>query len=543
MVTVVIGTGPAGVSAALPLVEAGLQVILVDGGHKVADLDVTQPYEQFRRANANQASTFIGPASYAIRNAKTGGLKSRVPGLASCFAGFQEHYRATDDGFHLMGSLSSGGLSNAWGAGIATFSDLETAGWPGDHGELRKSYDRVTCRIGVQGVQQDPMTSVFGDMLGLQPPSPLNANAKYILENAERQTSALERDGFRLGRARNAVITRETAGRHGCDLKATCLYGCASRSIYSARFDLEWLLKQPNVTYRALRVTAIERIASGYQVRGYSDDGCEAAPIEAQKVVLAAGTVGSTALILGLKKAHGKKLRLLTAPQAAYAILLPRRLGQLHPERDFALAQLSISVELDAIRCGPAFGNLFSTSGLGLTGFVQRFPFGRVAALRLMSLLSPAMLVGNCYLPGETSDNDICLLPDGGLHLSGRITESQTRAFAELKRRLSRTMRKLGAVLMTTSFSVAGPGRDVHYAGTLPMRRNPEAFETNEDGELAGLRGLHIVDGAVLPNLPAKAHTLTIMANADRIGRSLVKAQLMADPVPAVLPTRRASAG
>jgi choline dehydrogenase-like flavoprotein len=465
---------------------------------------------------------------------KRGGLKLRVPGLASCFAGFQEHYKVTDDGLHVTGSLSSGGLSNAWGAGVATFSNLETADWPINHHELRKSYDRVTCRIGVQGVQQDPMTSVFGDMQGLQPPPPLNANARFILENAERQTTALERDGFRLGRARNAVITRETAGRSACDLKATCLYGCASRSIYSARFDLEWLLKQPNVTYRALRVTSIEPSASGYQVRGHSDDGCEVAPIEAENVVLAAGTIGSTALILGLKKAYGKKLRLLTAPQAAYAILLPRRLGQLHPDHDFALAQLSISVELDAIRCGPAFGNLFSTSGLGLTGFVQRFPLGRVASLRLMSLLSPAMLVGNCYLPGETSDNDICLLPDGGLHLSGRVTETQIQALAELKRRLSRTMRKLGAVLVPTSFSKAGPGRDVHYAATLPMRRNPEAFETNEDGELAGFRGLHIVDGAVLPRLPAKAHTLTIMANADRIGRSLVKRRLMAELLPVV---------
>lgn len=35
--------------------------------------------------------------------------------------------------------------------------------------------------------------------------------------------------------------------------------------------------------------------------------------------------------------------------------------------------------------------------------------------------------------------------------------------------------------------------------------------------------------GAVLASLPAKAHTLTIMANADRIGRSLVKKCLTAE--------------
>ena len=45
--------------------------------------------------------------------------------------------------------------------------------------------------------------------------------------------------------------------------------------------------------------------------------------------------------------------------------------------------------------------------------------------------------------------------------------------------------------------------------------------ETDGDGELAGLAGVHIVDGACLSTQTEKSHTLTIMANADRIGRIL----------------------
>ena len=36
-------------------------------------------------------------------------------------------------------------------------------------------------------------------------------------------------------------------------------------------------------------------------------------------------------------------------------------------------------------------------------------------------------------------------------------------------------------------------------------------------------QGLYVVDGAALTRLPAKAHTLTIMANADRIARKLAQ--------------------
>lgn len=69
--------------------------------------------------------------------------------------------------------------------------------------------------------------------------------------------------------------------------------------------------------------------------------------------------------------------------------------------------------------------------------------------------------------------------------------------------------------------SLAKPGTDAHLVGTLPMG-SEAANGTNAFGELAGNPGLHIVDGSILPSLPSKHTTLTIMANADRIGRHLV---------------------
>jgi hypothetical protein len=76
---------------------------------------------------------------------------------------------------------------------------------------------------------------------------------------------------------------------------------------------------------------------------------------------------------------------------------------------------------------------------------------------------------------------------------------------------------------MPTSFKVGHPGADIHYAASLPMRAEPERGETDQYGELAGAWGIHVVDGACLPNLPAKSHAFTIMANSDRISRHLAR--------------------
>jgi choline dehydrogenase-like flavoprotein len=51
------------------------------------------------------------------------------------------------------------------------------------------------------------------------------------------------------------------------------------------------------------------------------------------------------------------------------------------------------------------------------------------------------------------------------------------------------------------------------------MRARPGRGEVDRAGELYGAPGLHVVDLASFPAMPAKQHTLTMMANADRVGR------------------------
>ena len=49
------------------------------------------------------------------------------------------------------------------------------------------------------------------------------------------------------------------------------------------------------------------------------------------------------------------------------------------------------------------------------------------------------------------------------------------------------------------------------------MREKPGRFETNRLGQLPDLPGVHLVDGSVLPSIPATTMTLGVMANAHRI--------------------------
>jgi choline dehydrogenase-like flavoprotein len=91
----------------------------------------------------------------------------------------------------------------------------------------------------------------------------------------------------------------------------------------------------------------------------------------------------------------------------------------------------------------------------------------------------------------------------------------------EAERKMVRTLRRLGYAASTALIQRPAMGAGLHFAGPLPMTTSPRRYETDRNGLLAGTRGVYIVDGACFPRLPAKNLTLTIMANALRIGRHI----------------------
>jgi choline dehydrogenase-like flavoprotein len=60
-------------------------------------------------------------------------------------------------------------------------------------------------------------------------------------------------------------------------------------------------------------------------------------------------------------------------------------------------------------------------------------------------------------------------------------------------------------------------GSSVHYSGTLPMSETRTAWCVSPECRSYDIDNLFIVDGAVMPFLPAKNLTFTLMANAVRV--------------------------
>jgi choline dehydrogenase-like flavoprotein len=496
---VIVGSGPAGVSAAWPLVEAGVPVLMIDAAPAPPPPAPPRGDIAAFRADPARWRHQFGADLAGLAAGSDVSPKLATPLARHALAGFAAATGLATENFSAFGSLARGGLSTIWGALAAVYDDRDLAGFPIGRADLLPSYAAVAARIGLSGGAVDGVTV---------------ADGPDLTEPARRVLHAYGRagpDGLQVQRATNAVLMQARDGREGCAQCGLCLWGCARGSIYSSAPEIDRLRRLPHFRYRpGLTVTRLERDGEGHVLVA----GAEA--IRARRILLAAGTIATSGLVLR-RLGVMQPVRLLANPVAAIAFVLPGLVARKLPGRSFALAQLRYALDLpDGER---AAGALYGADALPLTAIAQRLPLSRPAALRLSRALAPALLLATIYLPGRFSRNTL-RLTETGLAITGEQPPDTVKALRDAGRRLARGMRRLGAFVLPGSFSPSPPGADAHYAGTLPMG-GPAPHGCSLDGEINACPGLHVVDGAALPVLPARHCTLTIMANADRIARLL----------------------
>lgn len=514
---VIVGSGPAGVSAAFPLLDAGLRVLMVDGGKTPQVAPPTGQLLDLRRQQRDQLDWMVGSDFHALRHDGAISPKLRTPTHAYVFEDYARINRIEAESFVAVGSLARGGLSNAWGCGVAKLSPAELSDFPFPPQALDASYDAVALRMGISGATQDDLSSYFGLDHCAQPPVPLDSLQSRLLDRYETRRQSHAIAGFRLGRARSAVLTKPKDGRQGCDQSGLCMWGCSRRSLYSAIEDLRLLQQFDGFSYRpGFIVHRVVRDSGCMAVQG--DDGSGGQTLRAHRVLLAAGTLASTRLAL-MALDSPLSVRMQSSPTAAFMVWVPRVWGRSRSAA-FGMGQLAYSLDLGAGQYN-GYGGLFDTTGIPMTEFSKYMPLGKRFGVDLLSSLLSSCAVGNLFLPGRLTHAALSLRQRDLLHVTGQYADEVPRLMAEAGKRLRAAFRQLGAWVLPRSFTTGRPGADIHYAASFPMRHRPAPGQTDSLGQVCGVPGLHIVDGASLSSLPAKPHTLTIMANADRIGRHL----------------------
>ncbi len=294
----VIGSGPAGVSAAKALTKHGREVTILDAG-------VTLEPERARRVSEMAMQT---PADWSVGDiaevkrqmpATLGGVPLKFTfGSDFPYQEVERFFPFENIGAATRPTLARGGFSTVWGAVVLPYLDKELLDWPTAARDLERHYRAVTDWMPLSA-QSDDLESEFP--LHCDSPQPLSQSAQIqtLLADLANARPRLNRAGFRFGQSRVAVRAQPKGDLPGCSYCAMCLSSCPYRLIYDASATLNELLASPLVQY--VPDVVVERLEeSGKQVtiRCVQRHTGDRTQFDAERVYVACGAVGTTRLLL-----------------------------------------------------------------------------------------------------------------------------------------------------------------------------------------------------------------------------------------------------
>lgn len=515
---IVVGSGFGGCMAALELVDAGLRVLMLERGGWVKR----------------------GPENWSGEGAFV-----RTP------------FYAADSAFDVVGEKSAGGerLCTCVGGpsvfyGGASFRfregdfavDREIAGgsdaaWPVDYNALEPFYSRAERLLGVAGEEGADPTDPPRSAPYPQRPAPLAGASRKIADAAR----SLGLHPFRIPLA----INRAEAEGGVCAACTTCdAFACA----ISAKNDLAvrviprllakgMELRADTVVTRLIaedgRITGVECVDKATGARGI---------VRGRAVVLAAGALATPHLLLasGLEAlnpagdAVGRYLmRHCNAMTYGVFPTRPDRKGEHH--KQIALHDYYFGAsEADAPK--GKLGNLQQIMGpkaslvahilpkaLGWMAKLAEFPASRLTGLLAIAEDQPR---AENRVRIDPARRDAYGLPRMIVEHTYTARDLAARAF--MVKKAKQVLRRAGAMFFVTwdvsTFS--------HAVGTVRMGDDARTAPLDPNCRFRGLENLWVTDGSVFPTSGGVNPSLTISANALRVGRAIAAA-LTASALPA----------
>lgn len=512
---IIIGSGAAGTAAALALAGRGIRPLLLDAGYTDAGrtarvegnlYDYRKRHDSF---DLQIGADFRGLSD--VLEDRVGVAKLNAPNAAFVTEGAERLGPVLAEDFDPIQSFARGGLANAWGAGLYRFVQADLAGFPIRLADLAPYFDRLTAEIGISGADDD-LTPYFGDPAGLLPALALSHNAGLVYRIYRRQRATFGRQGIAIGRPRVGVLSAAKDGRPACDYNNTEFWQ-DSPYLYTPVITMNRLIAADRVAYRpGVLVSSWAEQPDGVTVEGTDVSTGEPFRFVGQKLLLAAGAINTTRIVLQSRRDYGVRLTLLDNPAVQIPFVLPASLGRRLDTTAFGLTQLNLIWESPVH--GLLQGSIIELTSPMRAEFFGRFPLSARANLQLVRTMLPAMLLMQLFFPGAVQEPAaVSLLEDGRLRIQGHPNPVEIRQLGPLLRRL----RSVG--LWTLPMLIYKPvtGHAIHYAGTLPMRETPKQYECDPTGKLSGTERVYIADSACFSALPAKNMSFGMMANAMRV--------------------------
>ena len=515
----VVGSGPGGIAAARALIRKGAQVVLLDAGQQLdegrRELAARMAGQDHRRWSPEDVRRLTENETAHQRVPK-----KLVFGSDFLFAGSHPACPVVStESVTAQPTLARGGYSIAWGGAMMPISDDDMGDWPFRRTALEPAYRRVLAEIPISAVH-DELESHFP--LFAEPKGSLHLpeQCRGLLADVVRACQNAPADETLLcGQARIAIHCGE--GRQACRYCGLCLSGCVYQSIHTFDQDLEALSATGRLDYRpGFMVTRMRESDDGVTLSRRPLDGGEERDEVFSRVFLAAGAINSTRILMESEGHYETPVSFLDSQKFILPLLRLRRDRLEWPDIN-ALPSLFFEARLPSVT--PHWVHMQVSPVNDFVLHRLRLQARRGLKWHLMAPAVERLMIAWCGLHSSLSGGFSATLSQpvgdkaGVMHLEARPNAETQPTIKRFVRRIM--VKGLGfRTLFLPLPTVGQTGGGNYFGGSFPMTAKPIRFgQSDLAGRPTGWTRVHLVDGSVLPSIPATTVALLIMANADRI--------------------------
>jgi choline dehydrogenase-like flavoprotein len=479
---VVIGSGPAGATAALVLGRAGVDTLLLEAGREESRLGFTARVRG------------LTVARHRPPRKRRGALTM-----------------AGDPATEIYEELAPGGLSNQWSGAVPRFSetdfeDAERAGaeytWPIGYADLVPWYEAV-----------EPLLCIAG---GVTDAPELPAGKVAVRRRLGGDWGPLQEASEAIGRS--TVVMPYAYGGGTFLTRSGTAFNAFTRLVKPAVRRGELSVRYDSRVVRLEWSSGERRVVAAICV----DSGGSETRVPCRAVVLAAGAINSPQILL--ESTHAD---------------FPNGLGNecdvvgryLH---DHPLAKIAVGLGRSVSASPAAYitrSGLERTEPLYAAAFMQWGGTGALARSVLAARPGRAREIG-FHVFGTmrpTRENFVALdgkARDGGpssLRLSLRHPPEAGAALERARGDLLELLDRVGWQPRERVWVVEAPGNSVHYGGTCRMHASPEYGVVDAWSRVHGVPNVAVADSSVFTTGPEKNPVLTSMALAARAADRLAQ--------------------
>jgi hypothetical protein len=470
---IVLGSGLSSSCVVRTLLEVGKKVLVIDAAKDNTNLASEKEFQKFK----NQ---FKSP-------------KFRFRKNSYVYSDYDEILNLITSNFKAVGSLAEGGLSNIWGAGLDPYDDKELDCFPYDYKSIEPTYHKLLSEL-------------------------TNVNNPKVLLRRYNEFVSKQRysdDGNGLFFPINAVFTKQTKNRNKCINHQSCLSGCPTDSIYSAKHAFSDMRNSENLTIIPnLIVETVTKDSGIYRINVKDINSENTKIFYANTIFCCLGTLSSTKIAMQLVNNININSKLLSTPGCSF-IAQKIHGKKINASTGINLSRLKIKMVVENVSLS---GNLFQISKELIASY-----FGASTTKFIPFSFYGSTFIGNIFFPSEFSNNTISFNNNNIITINTKKSLLSDSSFLKsTKKKLKYVLANSGYYMVPGSFSELNPGEDIHYGGTIPMGNNQNQLGCNIYGELNNYKGFYLADASSMPSLAGKGHTFNMMANASFIVESFL---------------------